>query len=280
MYNINFDNINTDDLNKCFESGLSKEREMFDESLKKEAKVAVILVKMGNEFHQLLKDICTGKFGKVCPSSLYRMKGIIQSLHFAPLFSMRGNIRAGYSEMRFLIEEICLFVYYLDDKNCEVFEEEIEKRAKEKGLSMRNTDDNLTLKIRCKVNESQKNLAHKYLKEIDPAVNNHLKRFKDIINDFFMHGSAIGIHDDKGVNLSDDVLIVEGFDSKELRDENLKRSMTYMILIMFYSYNVVCTGLEKRLDTSMREHRARVESVKNLLKKLVSPPDSENVWDG
>ena len=279
MYNINLNNISIDDLNKCFESGLSKEREMFDESLRGESKAVLILVKMGNEFHQLLKDICTGKFGKVFPSSLYRMEGIIQSLHFAPLFSMRGNIRAGYSEMRFLIEEVCLFAYFLNNNNCKAFEKEIEKKAKEKGLDMRNTNDELILKIRYEVNESQKSLAYKYLEEIDPITNNHLKKLKGTINDFFMHGGAIGVHDDKGVNLSGDTLVVEGFDSKELRDKNLRRSMVYMMLVMFYSYNVVCTGLEKRSDASMCEYRAKIESVKNLLKELVNPPGSENVWN-
>ena len=274
MYNINFNNINIDDLKKCFETGLSKERELFDESLEREPKATVILVKMVNEFHQLLGDICAGKFGKIYPPSLHRIKNIMQSLHFAPLLPMRGHIRAGYSEMRFLIEEICFFVYFLNDKNCKAFEEEVEKRVKEKGLDMRNTNDSLIFKIWHEVNKSQKDLVYKYLKEIDPTINHHLKEIKELINSFFMHSNAIGTHGDKGVNLSG---VMGGFDSKWLRDKNLRRSMVYMASIMLSSYSAICAGLEKRPNASIYEYREKVGSVKKLLRELVNPPGSENV---
>ena len=273
MYNINPNNINSGDLNKCFEPFLAEEQKIFRDSLEMEREVVLVLIKMEEEFYQLWKDIVAGKFGRNHEQCLRRSRGIMQSLYSSSLFSMRGNIRAGFSEMRFLIEEVCMFVYLLDNNNCD--------------LLFNKTDD---------FNEPTKEVLFGHLERVCPYMNKSLKQLKTTISEYHMHSKVISVHDTKSINFSDDKLILDAFDSKELRNEHLGRSLEYLISIMFASHEIICAGLERRPNISMREYRERVDSIRNLSRKIVdpvkgrmgdefikmvlggmtSPPDSEN----
>ena len=248
MYNINPNNINLDDLNRCFEPFLTQEREVFRDSLKMEPEVVLVLIKMEEEFYQLWKDVIAGKFGKNHQQCLCRLRGIMQSLYSSSLFLMRGNIRAGYSEMRFLIEEVCMFVYLLDNNNCD--------------LLFSKTDD---------FNEPTREVLFGHLEGVSPHMNKSLKQLKTTISEHLMHSKAIGVHDAKSINFSDGKLIVDAFDSKELRNGHLGRSLEYLISIMFASHEMICAGLERRSNVPVREYRERVDSIGKLSREIVDP---------
>ena len=266
-------NHSIDKLKKVFESTSQREKELLDDSLVKEPEAITILMAMKGEMDQLWRDICAGNLGKISPVSACKMKGAMQSLSFAPLCLMRGNIRSGYADLRFAIEETCNFVYLLDNNNCINLENKLKEVGQKLQLHTGVTDDKELLKAYNNLNNKYKPLVHEYIKNIDPNINEALKEIKGTMSKFLVHGDILGTYDHLHRKLFQSGNKIEPFDAEDLRDWELKRSIAGATIIMLNLHTIICAVLEKRfgIDLPMSKYWEGAESVREMLKQVVKP---------
>lgn len=275
-------NTNKDDLEKMrklFKSASPQEQKILDDSIEKEPESMLILTEVFYVFFQLLKDVSTGTLCPINQITAPKLQELGQSVSSSLLYSTRGNIRAGESEMRFAIEATRNLVYLLNDNNRETFyniigkivlktmkfdeasQEEILEKVKDYILK----NPERSLKICEEINTQMNNLMHEYLESIDPVISKELKELKKSINSVSMHCNIMGsITSIQPTDFSDDTQTMDLVDSERVRERHLKKFLRSTATIIYNLYCIICSGLEKQ-GISMSHYREESNRIQKLL---------------